>query len=212
VRQRTRIWWLSQQSPLNLKNQFPLDLTKITKKLAEKFTGISKDAVSRFEDKEVEEGSMGRKLSVWKQRKGWSAYWRDDFYSKDYQRLKRLRWNQELVGVKSSAPDLVSSEEEFMTKSKRNSSVIYTAIKSIHWTRNWRKNYVKSKNRSSWNFLKEWLIEEISKVTCGRRREGNFPSFNAKTIDMWSLISNNLALRIRIQQKHEEVLRRPNKW
>lgn len=185
------------------KKSVSLDLTKITKKLAEKFTGISKDAVIEFEDKEV-------KKDQWEEAFGLETEEADQatgamtFTVKNINRTEKAEMNQEFFD-KIFGPDLVSSEEEFMTKVRETLQVNYDRESKVFTEEELKKELTsKAKIDLPETFLKEWLIEANKGKVTVEDVEKEFPLY-AKQLT-WSLISNHLATENKIQAEHEEVL------
>lgn len=185
------------------KKSVSLDLTKITKKLAEKFTGISNDSVIEFEDKEV-------KKDQWEEAFGLETEEADQatgamtFTVKNINRTEKAEMNQEFFD-KIFGPDLVSSEEEFMTKVRETLQGNYDRESKVFTEEELKKELTsKAKIDLPETFLKEWLIEANKGKVTVEDVEKEFPLY-AKQLT-WSLISNHLATENKIQAEHEEVL------
>jgi trigger factor len=185
------------------KKSVSLDLTKITKKLAEKFTGISKDAVIEFEDKDV-------KKDQWEEAFGLEEEEIDQatgsltFTVKNINRTEKAEMNQEFFD-KIFGPDLVSSEEEFIAKVKETLQGNYDRESKVFTEEELKKELTsKAKIDLPETFLKEWLLEANKGKVSPEDVEKEFPLY-AKQLT-WSLISNHLATENKIQAEHEEVL------
>jgi trigger factor len=185
------------------KKSVSLDLTKITKKLAEKFTSISKDAVIEFEDKDV-------KKDQWEEAFGLDAEETDQasgeltFTVKNINRTEKAEMNQEFFD-KIFGPDLVSTEEEFMAKVKETLQGNYDRESKVFTEEELKKELTsKAKIDLPEIFLKEWLLEANKGKVTLEDVEKEFPLY-AKQLT-WSLISNHLATENKIQAEHEEVL------
>ncbi len=185
------------------KKSVSLDLTKITKKLAEKFTSISKDAVIEFEDKDV-------KKDQWEEAFGLDAEETDQasgeltFTVKNINRTEKAEMNQEFFD-KIFGPDLVSSEEEFIAKVKETLQGNYDRESKVFTEEELKKELTsKAKIDLPETFLKEWLLEANKGKVTLEDVEKEFPLY-AKQLS-WSLISNHLATENKIQAEHEDVL------
>jgi trigger factor len=185
------------------KKSVSLDLTKITKKLAEKFTSISKDAVIEFEDTDV-------KKDQWEEAFGLEEEETDQatgaltFTVKNINRTEKAEINQEFFD-KIFGPDQVSSEEEFMAKVKETLQGNYDRESKVFTEEELKKELtLKAKIDLPETFLKEWLLEANKGKVTLEDVEKEFPLY-AKQLT-WSLISNHLATENKIQAEHEEVL------
>jgi trigger factor len=185
------------------KKSVSLDLTKITKKLAGKFTGISKDAVIEFEDKDV-------KKDQWEEAFGLEAEEVDQasgaltFTVKNINRTEKAEMNQEFFD-KIFGPDQVSSEEEFIAKVKETLQGNYDRESKVFTEEELKKELTsKAKIDLPETFLKEWLLKANKGKVTLEDVEKEFPLY-AKQLT-WSLISNHLATENKIQAEHEEVL------
>jgi trigger factor len=185
------------------KKSVSLDLTKITKKLAEKFTSISKNAVIEFEDKDV-------KKDQWEEAFGLEAEETDQatgaltFTVKNINRTEKAEINQEFFD-KIFGPDQVSSEEEFIVKVKETLQGNYDRESKVFTEEELKKELTsKAKIDLPETFLKEWLLQANKGKVTLEDVEKEFPLY-AKQLT-WSLISNHLATENKIQAEHEEVL------
>lgn len=180
-----------------------LDLTKITKKLAEKFTGISKDAVIEFEDKDVKKNQWEEAFGL-EEEEADQATGALTFTVKNINRTGKAEMNQEFFD-KIFGPDQVSSEEEFITKVKETLQGNYDRESKVFTEEELKKELTsKAKIDLPEDFLKEWLIEANKGKVTIEDVEKEFPLY-AKQLT-WSLISNHLATENKIQAEHEEVL------
>ncbi len=192
-----------ESTATEFKKSVSLDLTKITKKLAEKFTGISKDEVITFEDKDV-------KKDQWEEAFGLETEETDQatgvltFTVKNINRTEKAEMNQEFFD-KIFGPDLVSSEEEFIAKVKETLQGNYDRESKVFTEEELKKELTsKAKIDLPETFLKEWLLEANKGKVTLEDVEKEFPLY-AKQLT-WSLISNHLATENKIQAEHEEVL------
>ncbi|MFC5626931.1 trigger factor [Algoriphagus winogradskyi] len=180
-----------------------LDLTKITKKLAGKFIGVSKEAVVEFEAKDVKKGQ-------WEEAFGLSEEESSDLEGsftltvKNINRKETAEMNQEFFD-KIFGPDQVSSEEEFITKVRETLQANYDKESKVFTEEELKKVLTDAaKVDLPETFLKEWLlIANDGKVT-EADVEKEFPIY-AKQLT-WSLISNELATKNEIKAEHEEVI------
>ncbi len=185
------------------KKSLSLDLKKITKKLAGKFTGVSKDAVIEFEDKDV-------KKDQWEAAFGLEAEEVDQvtgsliFTVKNINRTEKAEMNQEFFD-KIFGPDVVSSEEEFLAKVKETLQSNYDRESKVFTEEELKKTLTSNaKIDLPESFLKEWLLEANQGKVTEADVEKEFPLY-AKQLT-WSLISNHLATENKIQAEHEEVI------
>jgi trigger factor len=180
-----------------------LDLTKITKKLAAKFIGINKEAVVEFEAKDVKNGQ-------WEEAFGFSEEEAEKidgdvtFTVKNINRTETAEMNQEFFD-KIFGPDLVSTEEEFVTKVRETLQTNYDKESKLFTEEELKKVLIENaKIDLPEEFLKEWLIAaNAGKVTSDLVGK-EFPQY-AKQLT-WSLISNELATKNDIKAEHDEVI------
>ncbi|SFT64320.1 trigger factor [Algoriphagus locisalis] len=180
-----------------------LDLTKITKKLAGKFIGVSKESVVEFEAKDVKKGQ-------WEEAFGLSAEESADLEGaftltvKNINRTETAEMNQEFFD-KIFGPDQVSSEEGFITKVRETLQANYDKESKVFTEEELKKVLTDAaKVDLPETFLKEWLmIANEGKVTA-EDIEKEFPIY-AKQLT-WSLISNEIATKNEIKAEHEEVI------
>ena len=180
-----------------------LDLTKITKKLAGKFIGVSKEAVVEFEAKDVKKGQWEEAFGLSEEE---SAELEGAFTLtvKNINRKETAEMNQEFFD-KIFGPDQVSSEEEFITKVRETLQANYDKESKVFTEEELKKVLTDAaKVDLPETFLKEWLlIANDGKVT-EADVEKEFPIY-AKQLT-WSLISNELATKNEIKAEHEEVI------
>ncbi|MBN3521782.1 trigger factor [Algoriphagus lutimaris] len=180
-----------------------LDLSKITKKLAGKFIGISKDAVIEFDSKDV-------KKAQWKDAFGMSdeevesAQGTLTFTVKNINRTETAEMNQEFFD-KIFGPDVVKSEEEFVAKVKETLQGNYDRESKVFTEEELKKTLTESaKVELPEEFLKEWLIRANEGKVSAEDVEKEFPMYAKQLV--WSLISNQLATENKIQAEHEDVI------
>lgn len=180
-----------------------LDLTKITKKLADKFIGLSKEAVVEFEAKDVKKGQ-------WEEAFGLSEEESDTIDGaltltvKNINRTETAEMNQEFFD-KIFGPDVVKSEEEFITKVRETLQANYDKESKVFTEEELKKVLTDAaKVDLPEAFLKEWLmIANDGKVT-EADIEKEFPIYGRQLT--WSLISNEIATKNEIKAEHEEVI------
>ncbi|MEB2781837.1 trigger factor [Algoriphagus sp. C2-6-M1] len=180
-----------------------LDLTKITKKLAGKFIGLSKEAVVEFDAKDVKKGQ-------WEEAFGLSEEESDTIDGaltltiKNINRTETAEMNQEFFD-KIFGPDDVKSEEEFITKVRETLQANYDKESNLFTEEELKKVLTDAaKVDLPEDFLKEWLmIANDGKVT-EEDIEKEFPIYARQLT--WSLISNEIATKNEIKAEHEEVI------
>jgi trigger factor len=180
-----------------------LDLTKITKKLASKFTGIGKDAVIEFESKDV-------KKAQWEEAFGLTEEEIDSvegdltFTVKNINRTEAAEMNQEFFD-KVFGPDVVKTEEEFVSKVKETLQGNYDKESKVFTEEELKKSLTESaKVELPEAFLKEWLIRANEGKVTEEDVEKEFPIYAKQLV--WSLISNQIATENKIQAEHEDVI------
>lgn len=186
-----------------LEKTVSLDLTKITKKLAGKFIGISKEAVVEFEAKDVKKGQ-------WEEAFGLSAEESADLEGaftltvKNINRTETAEMNQEFFD-KIFGPDVVKSEEEFTAKVRETLQANYDKESKVFTEEELKKILTDAaKVDLPESFLKEWLlIANDGKVTA-EDIEKEFPIYARQLT--WSLISNEIATKNEVKAEHEEVI------
>jgi trigger factor len=180
-----------------------LPLSKLSKKLAQKFIGLSKEASVEFEAKEVgnEEWAEGFGLTDEEiaETKGLFT-----FTVKNINRTEAAELNQEFFD-KIFGPDTVFSEEEFINRVKKTLQDSYDRESKVFSEEELKKVLVEKANLSLPDaFLKEWLIRANSGKVTEADVENEYPIY-AKQLT-WSLISNQIAKDNGIQAEHADVI------
>jgi len=180
-----------------------LDLTKITKKLAGKFIGLSKEAVVEFEAKDVKKGQ-------WEEAFGLSEEESADLDGaftltvKNINRTETAEMNQEFFD-KIFGPDEVKSEEEFITKVRETLQANYDRESKVFTEEELKKVLTEAaKVDLPEAFLKEWLLIANQGKVSEADVEKEFPIYARQLT--WSLISNEIATKNEVKAEHEEVL------
>ena len=180
-----------------------VDTTKLSKKLAGKFIGLSKDAVVEFDAKEV-------KKDEWTAAFGLSDEEADaakDSYSfvvKNINRKAKAELNQEFFD-KIFGPDQVKTKKEFEDKVKETLQGSYDRESKVYTEEELKKLIVDKTNLSLPDaFLKEWLIKANEGKVTEAEVEAEYPLY-AKQLS-WSLISNQVAKEHAIQAEHANVI------
>jgi trigger factor len=180
-----------------------VDTTKLSKKLAGKFIGLSKDAVVEFDAKEV-------KKDEWTAAFGLSDEEADaakDSYSfvvKNINRKAKAELNQEFFD-KIFGPDQVKTKKEFEDKVKETLQGSYDRESKVYTEEELKKLIVDKTNLSLPDaFLKEWLIKANEGKVTEAEVEAEYPLY-AKQLS-WSLISNQVAKDHAIQAEHADVI------
>jgi trigger factor len=180
-----------------------LDLTKINKSLAEKFTGISKDAVVEFEDKDIEKAQWEEAFSLEEEEIS-NLEGRLTFTVKNINRTEKAEMNQEFFD-KIFGPEVVSSEEEFLAKVKETLQGNYDRESKVFSDEELKKVLTESaKIDLPEEFLKDWLLQANRGKVTQDDIDKEFPLY-AKQLT-WSLISNYLATENKIKAEHEDVV------
>lgn len=186
-----------------LSKTLSLPLAKVSKKLADKFIGISKEAVVEFDAKEVKKdewteafGLEGEELD---QAKGAFA-----FTVKNINRTETAEMDQEFFD-KIFGPDVVKSEEEFIAKVKETLQSSYDRESKVFTDEELKKVLTeKAKVDLPVEFLKEWLLRANKGKVTQEDVEKEFPIYASQLT--WSLISNHLAKENGVQAEHEDVI------
>jgi len=180
-----------------------LDLTKITKKLAGKFTGISKDTVVEFDAKDVKKGQWEEAFGLFEEESA-AIEGPLTFNVVNINRKEVAEMNQEFFD-KIFGPDQVSSEEEFKAKVQETLQSNYDRESNLFTEEELKKVLIeKAKVDLPEAFLKEWLlIANDGKVT-PEDIEKEYPMYSNQLT--WSLISNHIATENDIKAEHEEVI------
>lgn len=180
-----------------------LDLTKINKSLAEKFTGISKDAVVEFEDKDIEKAQWEEAFSLEEEEIS-NLEGHLTFTVKNINRTEKAEMNQEFFD-KIFGPEVVSSEEEFLAKVKETLQGNYDRESKVFSDEELKKVLTESaKIDLPEEFLKDWLLQANRGKVTQDDIDKEFPLY-AKQLT-WSLISNYLATENKIKAEHEDVV------
>ncbi len=186
-----------------LSKTLSLPLAKVSKKLAEKFTGISKDAVVEFDSKEVKKDewteAFGLEDEELDQSKG--AF---TFTVKNINRTETAEMDQEFFD-KIFGPDVVKSEEEFLAKVRETLQSSYDRESKVFTDEELKKVLTeKAKVDLPVDFLKEWLLRANQGKVTDEDVEKEFPIYASQLT--WSLISNHLAKENGVQAEHEDVI------
>lgn len=186
-----------------LSKTLSLPLAKVSKKLAEKFTGISKDAVVEFDSKEVKKDewteAFGLEDEELDQSKG--AF---TFTVKNINRTETAEVDQEFFD-KIFGPDVVKSEEEFLAKVRETLQSSYDRESKVFTDEELKKVLTeKAKVDLPVDFLKEWLLRANQGKVTDEDVEKEFPTYASQLT--WSLISNHLAKENGVQAEHEDVI------
>ena len=180
-----------------------LPTSKISKKLAGKFTGISKDAVVEFEAKEVKKDEWSEAFGLTTEEiaevKGALT-----FTVKNINRTAEAELNQEFFD-KIFGPDQVKSVEEFTEKVRETLQGSYDRESKVFTEEELKKELVEKANISLPDtFLKEWLLKANEGKVTAEDVEKEYPIY-AKQLT-WSLISNQIAKDNGIQAEHADVI------
>ncbi len=180
-----------------------LPTSKISKKLAAKFTGVSKDAVVEFAAKEVKKDEWSEAFALTEEEIAAlpTAF---TFEVKNINRTENAELNQEFFD-KIFGPDTVKSEEEFTTKVKETLQESYTRESKVFTEEELKKVLVEKVNLDLPEaFLKEWLLKANEGKVTEADVENEYPIY-AKQLT-WSLISNEIAKANNIQAEHADVV------
>jgi len=180
-----------------------VDTTKLSKKLAGKFIGLSKDAVVEFDAKEVkkDEWTAGFGLSDEEADAAKDSY---SFVVKNINRKAKAELNQEFFD-KIFGPDQVKTKKEFEDKVKETLQGSYDRESKVYTEEELKKLIVEKTNLSLPDaFLKEWLIKANEGKVTEAEVEAEYPLY-AKQLS-WSLISNQVAKEHAIQAEHADVI------
>ncbi len=180
-----------------------LDTSKISKKLAAKFTGIAKEAVVEIDAKEVkkEEWVSAFGLSDEEAENAKSEF---TFTVQNINRTTDPELNQEFFD-KIFGPDQVSSEEEFIAKVKETLQGSYDRESKVFTEEELKKVLVEKAAISlPDDFLKEWLLVANEGKVTEADVANEYPIY-AKQLT-WSLISNQIAKEHDVKAEHEDVV------
>jgi trigger factor len=180
-----------------------LPTAKLSKKLAGKFIGISKEAVVEFDAKEV-------KKDEWDEAFGFSSEELADakgaftFTVKNINRTAEAELNQEFFD-KIFGPDQVKSEEEFTEKVRETLQSSYDRESKVFTEEELKKLLVEKANLElPDSFLKEWLLRVNEGKVSEEDVAKEYPIYANQLT--WTLISNQIAKDNGIQAEHEDVI------
>lgn len=180
-----------------------LPLSKISKKLAGKFIGLSKDAVVEFDTKEVkkEEWSEAFGLTDEEIAEAKGAF---TFTIVNINRTEAAELNQEFFD-KIFGPEAVSTKEEFINKVKKTLQGSYDRESKVFSDEELKKVLVEKANLNLPDaFLKEWLVRANEGKVSEADVENEYPLYANQLT--WSLISNQIAKDNNIKAEHEDII------
>ena len=180
-----------------------VDSSKLSKKLAGKFVGLSKDAAVAFDAKEVkkDEWTAAFGLSDEEALAATASY---SFAVKNINRKAKAELNQDFFD-KIFGPGQVNSSEEFVAKVKETLQGSYDRESKVFTEEELKKVLVEKVNLSLPDaFLKEWLVRANEGKVTTAEVEAEYPLY-AKQLS-WSLISNQVAKDHNIQAEHADVI------
>jgi trigger factor len=180
-----------------------LPTSKLSKKLAAKFIGVSKDAVVEFQAKDVKKDEWSEAFGLTEEEVAAvaGAY---TFEVKNINRTEDAELNQEFFD-KIFGPDTVKSEEEFVAKVKETLQGSYDRESKVFTEEELKKVLVEKTNLDLPDtFLKEWLLRANEGKVTEADVENEYPIY-AKQLT-WSLISNQIAKDNSIQAEHADVI------
>lgn len=176
-----------------------LPLSKLSKKLGEKFVGISKETSIEFESKSVKAQEWSDAFGLEEEPTG-----KLTFTVLNINRKELAEMNQDFFD-KIFGPDSVTSEEEFTNKVKETLQISYDSESELFTNEELKKvlsSYAKIDLPA--DFLKEWLLRANDGKVTPEDVENEFPIYANQLT--WSLISNHLAQENSIQAEHEDVI------
>jgi trigger factor len=180
-----------------------LPIAKLSKKLAAKFTGVSKDAVVNFEAKEVKKEEWSEAFGLTEEEVA-NATGAFTFEVKNINRTEDAELNQEFFD-KIFGPEAVSSEEEFTTKVRETLQDSYNRESKVFTDEELKKVLVAKANLDLPDaFLKEWLLKTNEGKVSEADVENEYPQYATQLT--WSLISNQIAKDNNIQAEHADVI------
>ena len=183
----------------DLTQSLALPISKLSKKLAEKFIGISGGAVIEFDSKEVKKDEWSDAFGLEEEPKG-----KFNFTVKNINRTESAEMNQEFFD-KIFGPEAVKSEEEFINKVKETLQGNYDRESKVFTEEELKKVLVEhAKIDLPVEFLKEWLLRANEGKVTAEDVENEFPIYANQLT--WSLISNQIAKENSVQAEHEEVI------
>ncbi|MEN2282238.1 trigger factor [Algoriphagus sp. SE2] len=180
-----------------------LDLEKITKKLAGKFIGISKEALVEFDAKDVKKGQWEEAFGLSEEEAN-AIEGPITFSVKNINRTEAAEMNQDFFD-KVFGPEVVKTEEEFIAKVKETLQGNYDRESKVFTEEELKKSLTESaKVDLPEEFLKEWLLKANEGKVTADDVEKEFPIYAKQLV--WSLISNQVATENKIQAEHEDVI------
>jgi trigger factor len=186
-----------------LSKTLSLPLAKISKKLADKFIGISKEAVVEFDAKEVKKEEWTEAFGLENEELD-QAEGAFTMTVKNINRTETAEMDQEFFD-KIFGPDVVKSEEEFIAKVKDTLQSSYDRESKVFTDEELKKVLTeKAKVDLPVDFLKEWLLRANQGKVTTEDVEKEFPIYANQLT--WSLISNHLAKENGVQAEHEDVI------
>ncbi len=180
-----------------------LDTVKLSKKLAGKFVGLSKEAVVEFNTKDIKKDEWTACFGL-SDEEGDAAKGSYSYVVKNINRKTKAELNQEFFD-KIFGPDQVKTKKEFEDKVKETLQGSYDKESNIFTEEELKKLIVEKTNLSlPDSFLKEWLIKANEGKVTEIEVEAEYPLY-AKQLS-WSLISNQIAKDHAIQAEHADVI------
>jgi trigger factor len=180
-----------------------LPLSKLSKKLSQKFIGLSKEAVVEFEAKEIKKDEWSEAFGLTDEEIE-GAKGSFTFTVKNINRTETAELNQDFFD-KIFGPEAVSSEEEFIAKVKETLQSSYDRESKVFTEEELKKVLVEKANLELPDaFLKEWLIRANEGKVTEADVENEYPIY-AKQLT-WSLITNQIAKDNSIQAEHADVI------
>lgn len=180
-----------------------LDLSKITKKLADKFIGKGKDEVIEFASKDVKKGQWEEAFGLNEEE---TSAISDNltFTIKNVNRTEEAQMDQEFFD-KIFGPDQVKSEEEFLNKVRETLQSSYDREAKVFTEEELKKILVEKANLDLPEaFLKEWLLKANDGKVTEQDVENEFPVYARQLV--WSLVSNEIARANEIKAEHQDVI------
>lgn len=191
----------SVEGELSKTISFPL--AKVSKKLADKFTGISKEAVVEFDANEVKEEEWSEAFGLETEELD-LAKGAFTITVKNINRTETAEMDQELFD-KIFGTDVVKTEEEFLTKVRETLQASYDRESKVFTEEELKKVLTeKAKIDLPVDFMKEWLLRANQGKVTEEDVEKEFPIYASQLT--WSLISNHLAKENGVQAEHEDVI------
>ncbi|TFV93032.1 trigger factor [Algoriphagus kandeliae] len=180
-----------------------LDLSKITKKLADKFIGKGKDEVVEFAAKDVKKGQWEEAFGL-NEEEAASISDNLTFTIKNINRTEEAKMDQEFFD-KIFGPDQVKSEEEFLNKVRETLQSNYNREAKVFTEEELKKILVEKANLDlPEEFLKEWLLKANDGKVTEQDVENEFPIYARQLV--WSLVSNEIARANEIKAEHQDVI------